>query len=90
MYTSLGRIVAFLIVAVGLPRIGMGLHVVVNFEGDSAAVSGHLGSAANSETAIDQGIYTLLAGMTLGVVVEISMALTRMAKQTTEPWENAA
>ena len=78
LFTTLGRIVAGLIFAYGLLRFAMGLAVATGALVEPEP-GRYLGARTSGE-AIDQGIYTMLFAIVLGVVVEISRSVSKRNK----------
>jgi len=72
-FTKLGRALAVLAILFGVLRIAMA--VMVLFSGDPVgAASAFLGSKSTGQ-AIDQGIYTIVFGILVGVLTDISRSL---------------
>ena len=72
-FIRVGTFVAWATVIFGLFRFAAGMFVALVFEGDSMfAASRRYLAAADSGEAIGEGIMIFLAGITLGVVVEIA------------------
>ena len=69
----MGTFVAWAMVLLGLMRTFMGLYVAVNFEGAelAAATRRYIGSGTTGE-AMDNGIMIFIAGIVLGLLVEIA------------------
>ncbi|MGQ4274968.1 hypothetical protein [Terrihabitans sp. B22-R8] len=72
-FTSIGRVLAYILFALGAMRTGMGLYVAIN--GTAADVQRYIGSGTTGE-AIDQGLMYLMAGVVLGVITEISRSVS--------------
>lgn len=75
---TLGNIVAWLALIIGVLRVSMGIFVA-NFDDPAsraAAASRYLGSATGGE-AIDQGIKVFLFGLVLGILVKIGRSLSQ-------------
>ncbi len=73
-FTKAGRVVAWLAIILGGMRIALAL--VVLQSGDPSLVPRYLGSGTTGQ-AIDQGLYTLLFGIVVGVLTDISRSVAR-------------
>ncbi|SPH24130.1 hypothetical protein DEA8626_03179 [Defluviimonas aquaemixtae] len=72
-FTKACKIVAILAVAFGLLRLGMGFGLTFGMD-EGADLSPYIGSRTTGQV-INQGTYTLLVGIALGTLAEISRAL---------------
>jgi hypothetical protein len=74
---TLGSVIAWLALVLGVLRAAMGLFVASLDDPTSraAAASRYLGSATSGE-AIDQGIMVFLFGLVLGILVKIGRSLS--------------
>ncbi len=73
-FTKAGRVVAVLAIALGALRISMAVMVMYSDNPDAAAQA-----LLNRTTgaAIDQGIYTIIFGIVVGVLTDISRSVSR-------------
>jgi len=80
MFTRIGRLVAYLAVALGALRIGLGFYVALNTEtlAANAELSARYLAAASSGEAINEGLRLFVFGVFAGVAVEISTSLKRI------------
>jgi len=79
IFTLLGKVIAWLALIVGSLRVGMGFWIAsiddpVRY---AFAVKRYLGSVSSSGEAIDRGMYTVLFGIALGVLTEISTSVRK-------------
>ena len=72
-FTWFGTIVAWLALAFGGMRVGLGFYVASNLENPSFDASRYL--SGTSGQAIDQGIYVILFAIALGTLTEISRSV---------------
>lgn len=72
-FTSIGRVVAYLMVVLGALRVLMGVMVASTGDVESAR---YLGSATTGE-AIDRGLIAIGLGISLGVFTDISRSVRR-------------
>lgn len=70
-----GRFIAWAMVVLGFMRFVMGWYVALAFDGDRmfAASRRYLGAVSSGE-AIDQGLFTFIAGVVLGLLVQIAQS----------------
>ncbi|MFT5616364.1 MAG: hypothetical protein ACI8Q6_003663 [Granulosicoccus sp.] len=73
MFTKLGRFLAVLVILFGVLRITMAV-MVLQSEDPVGAASAFLGSNSTGQ-AIDRGIYTIVFGILVGVLTDISRSL---------------
>lgn len=71
-FTKLGRILAVLAILFGILRITMAVSVLLS-ENPVGAASAFLGKTTGQ--ALDQGIYTIVFGILVGVLTDISRSL---------------
>lgn len=81
VFTKLGRILAVLAIAFGVLRIVMAIAVLSSEDPGSAAR--YLGSKTTGQ-AIDQGIYTIVFGILVGVLTDISRSVARLRSGPSE------
>ena len=75
IFTKLGRILAVLAIAFGVLRIVMAITVLSSEDPGSAAR--YLGSKTTGQ-AIDQGLYTIVFGILVGVMTDISRSVAKL------------
>jgi hypothetical protein len=80
MFTKLGRILAVLAILLGVLRITMAVMVLLS-EDPARAASYLLGSKSTGQ-ALDQGIYTIVFGVLVGVLTDISRSLISFREAT--------
>ncbi len=73
-FTRMGRIVAFGAIALGLLRIVTTFYVL-QFDDPAAAARDYLGSHKTGYY-MDQGIYSVLFGIVVGILTDISRSLS--------------
>ncbi|WP_120635330.1 hypothetical protein [Ruegeria sp. EL01] len=69
IFTKLGRILAVLAIAFGVLRIVMAITVL--FSEDPGSTARYLGSKTTGQ-AIDQGLYTIVFGILVGVLTDVT------------------
>ncbi|AXI53248.1 hypothetical protein SuNHUV7_10710 (plasmid) [Pseudoseohaeicola sp. NH-UV-7] len=73
MFTKLGRILAVMAVLWGVMRIAMAVAVLMSDDPSWATVR-YLGTKTTGQV-IDQGLYTIIFGILVGVLTDISKSL---------------
>ncbi|KAA0921020.1 hypothetical protein FLO80_02280 [Aquicoccus porphyridii] len=82
LFTKIGRIIAFSIVAFGLLTVAMGVYVSViseNMEVNQLLSKRYLGSSINSGEHIDKGIFRVLIGVAFGIATDVSQRLETLS-----------
>lgn len=80
-FTRFGRIIAWLAVILGVLQIGMGFVVGFMFAASDdpaavvAATQRYLGGTPSGES-IDEGIFVIVVGVSIGILTEISRAVS--------------
>jgi len=80
-FAKVGRIIAWIALTFGAVRVGMGFFVA-SFDDPAqraAAASRYLGSAGSGES-INQGVYTILIAICIGILSSIGIALNDRIK----------
>lgn len=75
-FTKLGRIVAVLAVAFGVLRLAMAI-MVLSSEDPASAAPAFLGTKTTGQ-ALDRGIYTIVFGILVGVLTDISVSVANL------------
>lgn len=70
-FAGIGRIVAIVMIVLGLLMVVQGFVVAYVFDADPAAVRRYIGSGTTGET-IDRGLLTIFAGLILGLLAAIA------------------
>ncbi len=73
IFTKLCRIIAFLAVAFGVLRLGMGIYLATTYE-PGTDLSLFIGRRTTGQV-IDEGLLAIVAGIVLGTLSDISRAL---------------
>jgi hypothetical protein len=76
IFTSLGKIIAWLTLIVGSLRVSAGIFVASIDDPERYAFAANRYISSTSAEAIDKGIYTILIGVTLGILAEISSSVS--------------
>lgn len=74
VFTKLGAVVAWLGLVFGALRVVSALFLLF-FTPDPFAAAKHYFNAANTGEMINEGLYAILLGISLGIAVEISRAI---------------
>ena len=84
LFTSLGKLLAWLTLGLGSLRTGMGLFVASYDDPEryAFAVTRYLGSVSSGES-IDRGIYLIAVGVALGVITDISSSVAKWRSEQT-------
>lgn len=64
------KVIAIIVLFLGLFRLSLGLYVAVVFEGSQSATARYLGSGTSGE-AIDQGIYRIILAVMALIIVRL-------------------
>ncbi len=81
-FTKFGRILAVLAIILGALRIATAVLVLASDDPTSAA-GAILGSKTTGQ-AIDQGIYTIVFGILVGVLTDISKSVAKLRPSSSE------
>jgi hypothetical protein len=76
IFTSLGKIIAWLTLIVGSLRVSAGILVASIDDPERYAFAANRYLSSTSGETIDKGIYTILIGVTLGILAEISSSVS--------------
>jgi hypothetical protein len=76
IFTRIGSVIAWVLVALGAFRTALGFLLAFGAD-DSEAAARALLAAANTGEAINEGMLAILAGVVVGVLVEISKSVAQ-------------
>jgi hypothetical protein len=79
-FTHLGRVIAILVLVLGVMRIILGVLIANEFIGPYEAALARYTRASSSGEVIDTGIYAVLFGVAFGILTEIRYALRSPSK----------
>jgi len=81
-FTTAGRVIAWLAVALGMGQVGLGL-IVASSDNPALAAKRYLGSEY-SGVAIDEGMLSIALGIALGILTDISRSVARKYSKPTD------